>query len=166
MPKFASALALPEQASPGSPPSGWVAVFAKAGGVLWTRSSAGTERLLEPGILFAFSSGGPTSPALTVAVGKSRLYNDTGATLTIKSVRASVGTAPTGSSIIVDININGTTIFSTQGNRPTIAAGGFTSGKVTNMNTATISDGSYFTVDLDAVGSTVAGADLTVQVLC
>lgn len=162
MPKFASALALPEQASPGNPPSGWVAVFAKTGGILWTRSSAGTERLLEPGILYPFSRAG----TLAVGVGSHRIYNDSGATLTIKAVRASVGTAPTGASIIVDVNVNGTTIFSTQGNRPTIAASANTSGKVTNMNTTTIADGAYFTVDLDQVGSTVAGADLTVQILC
>jgi hypothetical protein len=29
-----------------------------------------------------------------------------------------------------------------------------------------IADGAYFTVDLDAVGSTIAGSDLTVQILC
>lgn len=161
MPKFASALALPEQASPGNPPSGWVAVFAKGGGMLWTRSSSGAERLVEPGILFAFSKAG----SLATGVGTHRLYNDTGSTLTIKAVRASVGTAPTGAAIRVDVNINGSTIFSTQANRPNIAASTNTS-KVTNMNTTTIADGSYFTVDVDAVGSTVAGADLTVQVLC
>ncbi len=162
MPKFASALALPEQTSPGNPPSGWVALFAKAGGALWCRNSGGTERLVEPGILFSFSRAG----TLTTGTGAHRLYNDSGATLTIKAVRVSVGTAPTGASIIVDINVSGTTIFSTQGNRPTIAASGNTSGKVTNMNTTTIADGSYFTVDIDQIGSTIAGADLTVQILC
>lgn len=160
MPKFASALALPEQASPGNPPSGWVAVFAKSGGVLWTRNSSGTERLVEPGILFAFSKAGP----LATGAGTFRIYNDTGATLAIKSARASVGTAPTGASVTVDVNINGTTsIFST---RPTIPAGSNTSGKVTTLTTTTISDGSYFTVDIDTVGSTIPGSDLVVQILC
>lgn len=162
MPKFASALALPEQASPGNPPTGWVAVFAKSGGALWCRTSAGVERLVEPGLLFPFSRAG----TLAVAVGTHRLYNDSGATLTIKAVRASVGTAPTGagSSVTIDVNINGTTsIFTT---RPTIAAGSNTSGKVTTFSTTTISDGSYFTVDIDTVGSTTPGSDLTVQILC
>jgi hypothetical protein len=40
----------------------------------------------------------------------------------IESVAATVGTAPTGASLIVDVNKNGTTIFTTQANRPTIAA--------------------------------------------
>jgi hypothetical protein len=83
---------------------------------------------------------------------------------TILSCRASVGTPPTGTSLIVDVNKNGTTIFTTQANRPTIAVSGSTSGAVTNMNIATLSAGDYLTVDVDQIGSTVPGADLTVTV--
>ncbi|MGH3375974.1 MAG: hypothetical protein ACRDP6_14645 [Actinoallomurus sp.] len=101
---------------------------------------------------------------LTISTGKGRIYNDTGVTLTIRSVRASVGTAPTGASLIVDVNKNGTTIFTTQANRPTVAISGNTSGKVTNMDVTTLADGDYITVDIDQIGSTVAGADLVVQV--
>jgi hypothetical protein len=80
---------------------------------------------------------------------------------TIVSVQTAVGTAPTGASLIVDVNKNGTTIFSTQGNRPTIAAAGFLSGTAT-PNTTAMTAGDYFTIDVDQVGSTIAGADLTV----
>uniref|UniRef100_UPI003F490D8E hypothetical protein n=1 Tax=Nonomuraea sp. CA-251285 TaxID=3240002 RepID=UPI003F490D8E len=162
MPRLAMPLVLPEQSSPGSPPTGYLSLFAKTGGILWTRTSAGAESLVEPGILFAFSRAG----TLAVGAGAHRIYNDTGSTLTLRGVRASVGTAPTGASIVVDINIGGATIFSTQANRPSIAASANTSGKVTNYNTTTIADGGYFTVDIDAVGSGTAGADLTVQILC
>ncbi len=102
---------------------------------------------------------------LTVATGKFRLYNDTGVTLTIRAVRATVNTAPTGAAIRVDVNKNGTTIFTTQGNRPNIAVSTNTS-KVTNMDVTTIADGEYLTADVDVIGSTVAGADLIVQALC
>lgn len=102
---------------------------------------------------------------VSTGTGKARLYNDTGVPLTIRAVRASVGTAPTGASLIVDVNKGGTTIFTTQANRPTIAAGTNTSGKVTAINVTTLNDGEYVTVDIDQVGSTVAGADLVVQVL-
>lgn len=162
MPRFSSALILTQQASPGNPPAGATSLFAKTGDLLYVRTSAGVERRVEPGVLFAFSRAG----TLATGTGTFRLYNDCGDTLTIKSVRASVGTAPTGASIVVDVNIGGTTIFTTQANRPTIAASALTSGKVTNYNVTTIADGSYFTVDVDAVGATVAGADLTVQILC
>lgn len=102
--------------------------------------------------------------ALSVKTGTFRLYNDSGAAWTITGVRASVGTAPTGASVIVDVNVDGTTIFTTQANRPTVAAAAFTSGVVTNMNVTSVATGSYLTVDIDQVGSTVAGSDLCVQV--
>lgn len=161
MTKHVTPLLLTQQASPGNPDSGVTSVFAKTGDQLFLRTSAGAERPLEPGLLFAFSRAG----TLATGVGTHRLYNDTGMTLTIKAVRASVGTAPTGAAIRVDVNINGTTIFTTQGNRPNIAVSTNTS-KVTNMDVTSIADGNYFTVDLDVVGSSVAGADLTVQILC
>jgi hypothetical protein len=113
-----------------------------------------------PGRTWAFSLPG----TLTTTTGKARIYNDTGATMTLRSVRATVGTAPTGATLIIDLNKNGTTMFTTQGNRPTVAISGNTSGKVTNADVTSIADGDYLTVDVDQVGSTVAGADLVVQV--
>lgn len=101
---------------------------------------------------------------LSTKVGTIRLYNDSGSAWSITNVRASVGTAPTGASVIVDVNAAGTTLFTTQANRPTIAAGNFTSGAVTAMNVTTVASGSYLTVDIDQVGSTIAGADLCVQI--
>ena len=84
------------------------------------------------------------------------------ATMTISSVRASVGTAPTGAALIVDVNKNGTTIFTTQGNRPSIAASGFTATGTPDVTSLTAGD--YLTVDVDQVGSTIPGANLSVQV--
>lgn len=108
----------------------------------------------------------PYSYTGTVAVttGTFRLYNDMGASWTISGVRASVGTAPAGASIVIDVNKNGTTIFTTQANRPTIAAAANTSGNVTNMDVTTVAAGEYLTIDIDQIGSTTAGADLTVQI--
>lgn len=108
---------------------------------------------------YPFSSSGP----LMTEVGGHRLYNDTATAWTIVSVRASVGTAPTGSALIIDINVNGATIFTTQANRPSIAVSSNTSGKVTNMNVTTVPAGGYVTVDVDQIGSTTPGYNLTVQ---
>lgn len=105
------------------------------------------------------------SGTLAVGTGKHRLYNDTGVPLTIRAARVSVGTAPTGAALVCDININGTTIFTTQTNRPTVAAGANSSGKVTAMNVTTMNDGDYLTVDVDQCGSATAGSDLVAQVL-
>lgn len=106
-----------------------------------------------------------TSPGtpLVTGTGATRLYNDTGVTLTISSVRASVGTAPTGATLIVDVNKNGTTIFTTQANRPAIAISGNTATGTPDVTSW--ASGDYLTVDVDQVGSTVAGSDLTVVVI-
>lgn len=100
---------------------------------------------------------------MAVGAGAHRLYNDSGAAWTILAVRASLGTAPVGQSVIIDVHKNGTTIFTTQANRPTIAAAANTSGKVTAINVTNVADGEYLTVDIDQVGTTNVGADLTVQ---
>jgi hypothetical protein len=98
---------------------------------------------------------------LEVTTGTHRLYFPE--ERTISHVLASVGVAPTGADIIVDIHMNGTTIFSTQANRPTIAASAFVDASAI-PNTLVIPAGNYLTVDIDQVGSTVIGSDLTVQV--
>lgn len=71
-----------------------------------------------------------------------------------------VDTAPTDATLIVDFHLNGTTIFTTQGNRPTIAISGNDSGLAIPDVTAGAA-AQYLTMDIDQIGSTVAGADLT-----
>jgi uncharacterized protein YgfB (UPF0149 family) len=84
---------------------------------------------------------------------------------TLSAVRASVTTAPTGSTIIVDINESGSTILST---RVTIDATEKTS--TTAATPAVISDTSLaddaeITIDIDQVGSSVAGTGLKVTLI-
>lgn len=160
MPRFLNRLVFLQQSAPSNPPSGHSALYVNSSDVPVIRSSAGVERTLQNQVLFPFSYTG----TLVAGTGKSRLYNDTGRSLTIVAIRATVTTAPTGATVIVDVNKNGTTIFTTQGNRPTVAISGFTSGKVSNMDVTSLADGDYLTIDLDQIGSTVPGADLTVQV--
>ena len=85
-------------------------------------------------------------------------------TLTITKVKLVVKTVPTGAAIIVDVNKNGTTIFTTQANRPQIAIGESTGDSGTPDVTA-LAEGDKLTVDIDQIGSTIAGADLTVEVV-
>lgn len=97
---------------------------------------------------------------LVTLTGTSRFYVEDNTS--ISKVRISVGTAPTGSSITVDVNKNGTTIFTNQANRPTIAAGNHTA--TATPSVTALAAGDYLTVDIDSVGSTTPGADLTVSV--
>jgi hypothetical protein len=78
---------------------------------------------------------------------------------TVVDVRAYLSTAPTGSSFIVDLMKNGTTMFTTSANRPTIAAG-------TNASSTTLPDvvsvapGDRLRMDVIQVGSGTAGSNL------
>jgi len=101
---------------------------------------------------------------LTLTTGAIRIYNNLGGTLTVSKVFLAVGTAPTGAAIIVDIHKSGTTIFTTQGNRPQIAVGEHT-GYTTTIDITTLEDGEYLTADIDQIGSAVVGEDLTVHVV-
>ena len=84
--------------------------------------------------------------------------------LTIIKVYAYVKTAPTGASIIMDINKNGTSIWnSTQANRITIAASS-QNGTQTSFDTTALVEGDILTLDVDQVGSTIPGSSVTVEI--
>jgi len=73
-----------------------------------------------------------------------------------------VKTAPTGQAILIDIHLNGGTIWTTQGNRATIAATA-TAGNTTTFNLTALVAGDYLDFYIDQVGSTIAGVDITCQ---
>ena len=100
---------------------------------------------------------------ISVRTGVERIYNDTGRPLTIGTVRVSAGTGPVGQALIVDVHKNGTTIFSTQANRPKIADGQVT-GTAPAPDTPVWGIGEYLTVDVDQVGTTTPGSNLTVTI--
>jgi hypothetical protein len=78
----------------------------------------------------------------------------------VTSVRGSVNTAPTGSTIIVDVNEDGVTLFST---RLSIDAGeksSTTAASQSVIDNGLLAEDSEITVDIDQVGSTVPGKGL------
>lgn len=80
----------------------------------------------------------------------------------ILKVIAYVKTAPVGASIIFDVNKNGNTIWTTQANRVAIAAGG-NDGEQTSFDSPKFVSGDVFTLDIDQVGSSTAGTQVTVE---
>lgn len=141
---------------PSAPSSGLRRLYAKAAGI-FTMDSAGAVRNLMPVECHDFSMGG----VLTVQTGKGRIYFRDACV--IETVTLGINTAPTGSTVIVDVNKNGTTIFTTQSGRPAIAISAFTANSGTPDITA-IAAGDYISADIDQIGSTIAGSDLTVSV--
>ena len=125
--------------------------------------NAGTDDRA-PSTLLAF--GGPQlftwsmSGVLSVAAGGLGFRSPIA--LELQHVRLSVSTAPTGADLIVDLNKNGVTMFTTQANRPRIAAGAYTESATTAPDIVSIAAGDRLTVDIDQVGSTIPGSDLVV----
>ena len=84
---------------------------------------------------------------------------------TLTAVRASVNTAPTGSVLTVDINESGSTILST---KLTIDASEKTSTSAATaavISDTALADDAEITIDIDGVGSTVAGKGLKVTLI-
>lgn len=102
-------------------------------------------------------------PDATLATGsdKSATIVYRGPTLTLIRWDLRVKTAPTGADLIADVHLGGTSLWdTTQANRPTIAATA-TSGTGTAFDTTTLSDGDVLTLDVDQIGSTIAGGQMT-----
>lgn len=70
----------------------------------------------------------------------------------------------TGSSgtTIVDVNKNGTTIFTIQGNRPALAAGTFPPVAIATPDITTLQEQDVLSVDIDQVATGASGLSLTV----
>jgi hypothetical protein len=99
--------------------------------------------------------------AISVVTGKGRWIAP--AACTVLGIRLAIDTAPTGASVKCDLNKNATTMFTTQGNRPDIAVSTNSSALAVPDVTA-VAAGDVLTVDIDQVGSTIAGADLVANV--
>jgi len=78
---------------------------------------------------------------------------------TITKIKIYSSTIPTGADIIADIHKNGVTLFTTQANRPTVIAGTNLGADRINMDIATVVENDYVNLDIDQIGSTIAGGN-------
>lgn len=82
---------------------------------------------------------------------------------TLLGVQASLRTPSSSGDVIVDVNLNGTTVFVNQANRPTIAAASNYSGYVTSADVTALAAGDFFTVDVDGAGTNAADLLVTIH---
>lgn len=85
--------------------------------------------------------------------------------MTVTAVRATVTTAPTGSTIIVDINDSGTTILSTTLTIDATEKTSTTAATPAVISDSALADDAEITIDIDQIGSTIAGAGLKVWII-
>lgn len=98
---------------------------------------------------------------LVVGVGIAQFVVIRNGTITGFMPTVAVGKAPTGADAIFDVNKNGVTLFTTQGNRPRVAAGS-TIGALAVPDIVSVVAGDVITVDVDQIGSTLAGSLATI----
>ena len=106
---------------------------------------------------------GDETTALTTGMGK--LTVRLPFAMTVTAVRASVTTAPTDAALTVDINEGGTSILSTE---ITIDSGEKTSTTAAVpavISDSALADDAEIRIDIDQVGSTIAGAGLKVTLI-
>lgn len=85
--------------------------------------------------------------------------------VTLTGVRASVTTAPTGAALIADINEGGTTILSTKLSIDATEKTSTTAASAAVISDTALADDAEITIDIDQIGSTVAGAGLKVTLI-
>jgi hypothetical protein len=85
--------------------------------------------------------------------------------MTLTAVRASVTTAPTGATVIVDINENGTTILSTKLSIDATEKTSVTASSAAVISDTALADDAEITVDIDQIGSTVPGTGLKIWLI-
>lgn len=101
--------------------------------------------------------------ALTIGSGKVQMVMPYSMSLT--GVLCSVTTAPSGSTLIVDINNNGVSVFSTQPTIDSIEFATLTAATPAVITGSSLLLGSTIRVDIDQVGASIAGAGLKVWML-
>ena len=84
---------------------------------------------------------------------------------TLTGVKASVTTAPVGSTIIVDINESATTILSTKLTIDASEKTSTTAASAAVISDSALADDSEITIDIDQVGSSTAGAGLKIYLI-
>ena len=85
--------------------------------------------------------------------------------MTLTAVRASVTTAPTGSTLIVDINEAGSSVLSTKLSIDATEKTSTTAATAAVISDSALADDAEITIDIDQIGSTVAGAGLKVWLI-
>ncbi len=81
------------------------------------------------------------------------------------SVKASVTSAPTGANLIVDINEGGVSILSTKLSIDASEKTSTTAASAAVLSDATLAADAEITIDIDQIGSTIAGAGLKVTLI-
>jgi hypothetical protein len=100
-----------------------------------------------------------------LTTGNAKVTFRVAAAFTVTGVKASVSTAPVGSTIIVDINKEGTSILSTKLSIDASEKTSTTAAVPPVISDSALAADAEITVDIDQIGSSTAGAGLKIVLL-
>lgn len=132
------------------------------GGALGTPSSGNASNLTNLPTAIQLACSDETT-ALTAGTAKVTFRMPYAMTLT--AVRASVTTAPTGSTLVVDINEAGTSILSTKLSIDVSQETSTTATTPAVISDSGLADDAEITIDIDQIGTSTAGAGLKVTLI-
>ena len=149
-----------ENGSQGTPPSGlWELYFDSDGGHV--KDDAGNVTDLAYELIGIACSDETTDLATGTAVATFRMPF----AMNLQEVRASVTTAPSGATLIIDINESGVSILSTNISIDDGEKTSETAATAPVISDSSLADDAEITVDIDQVGSTTAGAGLKIWLI-
>lgn len=148
----------------------WSFIEVTEGMSFWVEDENAFIVATSPSTFSTLASGNPTESIIIAAsdettaltTGTAKVTFRMPYAFTLTAVRASVTTAPTGSTLIVDINEGGTTILSTKLSIDATEKTSTTAASAAVISDAALADDAEITVDVDQIGSTIAGAGLKV----
>jgi hypothetical protein len=109
--------------------------------------------------------GAASDETTALTTGTAKLTLRAPAAFTLTEVRASVTTAPTGSTLIVDVNEAGTSLLSTKISIDVSEKTSTTAATPAVISDSAIADDAELTIDIDQIGSTIAGAGLKITLI-
>jgi hypothetical protein len=122
-----------------------------------------TTGTLSTGVIIPIEIGVACSDETTaLTTGTAKITFRAPYAFTVTSVRSNVNTAPTGSTLIVDINEGGTSILSTKLSIDDGEKTSVTAATPPVISDSAIADDAEITIDIDQIGSTIAGKGLKI----
>jgi hypothetical protein len=100
-----------------------------------------------------------------LATGTAKVYFRMPYAGTLLAVKAAVNTAPTGSTLIVDINEAGTSVLGTKLSIDASEKTSATAASAATITDSALANDAEITIDIDQVGSTIKGKGLKVSLL-
>ncbi|MBV9214824.1 MAG: hypothetical protein JO053_01500 [Acidobacteria bacterium] len=132
---------------------------------IWDASASAGKRMLMRYFREVYLCIAASDESTAITTGTAKVTFRMPYAMALTAVRANVNTAPTGSTIIINIKESGTTIFSTKLSIDASAKTSTTASSQAVLSDTALADDAEMTIDFDQVGASVAGKGVKVWLI-